>query len=147
MPNIEDLMRKAMADGKFDNLPGRGKPLRLDESNPHADPEWELAYRMLKESGYSLPWIETIREIEKDIEAARKDFQIAWNWHQAAISESLPGSIVTAEWERSQTAFKENLEALNKRIRDYNLQVPNVRFQRPALNYERELEKITALEK
>jgi DnaJ family protein C protein 28 len=143
MPNIEELLRKAMAEGKFDDLPGKGKPLHLDQSNPHADPEWELAYRMLRESGFSLPWIETIREIEKDIETARKDLMRAWEWHQSAHSPSLPGSFISAEWERALTTFKEKLAALNKRIRDYNLQVPNARFQRPGLNDEREVEKIT----
>lgn len=142
MPNIEELLRRAMADGKFDNLPGKGKPLHLDEANPHADPEWELAFRMLKESGYSLPWIEAIREIEKDIEAARKDLQIAWRFTQDADTESQPSSYIPGEWERSQQAFEDKLTSLNKRIRDYNLLVPNVRFQRPTLNFDRELEKI-----
>jgi DnaJ family protein C protein 28 len=143
MPNIEEQLRKAMAEGKFDNLPGKGKPLHLDEINPHTDPEWELAFRMLKEGGYSLPWIETIREIENDIEAARKDLQRAWEWRQAALAESQPASFVTAEWERALQAFKDKLFTLNKRIRDYNLKVPNARFQHPVLNFERELNKIT----
>lgn len=144
MPNIEDQLRKAMAEGKFDNLPGKGKPLHLDEINPHADPEWELAFRMLKEGGYSLPWIETIREIENDIEAARKDLQRAWEWRQAAHAESQPASFAAAECERALQAFKDKLFTLNKRIHDYNLKVPNARFQRPVLNFERELNKITA---
>src|SRR4030042_7152787 len=139
MTKIEELLRKAMAEGKFDNLPGKGKPLQLDEANPHADPEWERAYRMLKESGYSLPWIEEIREIEKELETTRKDLQIAWKWHQDALSESQTGSILSGEWERSQQAFIGKLTALNKRIRTYNLQVPVARFQRPILTYDREL--------
>ena len=143
MPNIEEHLRRAMEEGKFDNLPGKGKPFRLDEINPHADPEWDLAYRMLKESGFSLPWIETIREIEGDIEAARKDMQIAWEWKQNALAVSQPGSYVSAEWERALNAFKEKLAALNKRIRHYNLEVPNARFQRPMLDYEYEIEKVT----
>jgi DnaJ family protein C protein 28 len=134
-----------MAEGKFDNLPGKGKPLHLDEANPHADPEWELAYRMLKEGGYSLPWIETIREIEKDIEAARTDLQRAWEWRQAALAESQPVNFVAAEWERAADAFKDKLITLNKRIRDYNLKVPIARFQRPVLNFERELQMITGI--
>ncbi len=145
MPNIEDQLRKAMAEGKFDNLPGKGKPLHLDEANPHADPEWELAYRMLREGGYSLPWIETVREIEKDIEAARKDLQRAWEWRQAALAELQSDSFVAAEWERVMKAFKDKLITLNKRIRDYNLKVPIPRFQRPVLNYERELQKVTGI--
>lgn len=146
MPNIEEHLRRAMAEGKFDNLPGKGKPLHLEQTNPHADPEWELAYRMLKESGYSLPWIETIREIEKDIELASSNLQIAWKRYQEAKLESQPDGYVLADWERSQQAFRDKVLSLNKRIRDYNLQVPVARFQRPGLNYERELQKITASE-
>lgn len=143
MPNIEEHLRKAMEDGKFDNLPGKGKPLRLDEVNPHADPEWELAYHMLQESGYSLPWIEIIREIEKDIETVRKELQRAWKWRIIYLSAEVPEEKASEEWERSQLAFKDKLPELNKRIRDYNLQVPHARFQRPMLNYEGELNKIT----
>jgi hypothetical protein len=134
-----------MADGKFDDLPGKCKPLILDQNNPYSNPEWELAYHILKEGGYSLPWIETIRAIEKDIEAARKDLQLAWEWHQAALAEAKSSCYETAEWERAQQAFKDNLAALNKHIRDYNLEVPNARFQRPILNYEHELQKITSV--
>jgi len=144
MPNIEEHLRKAMAEGKFDNLPGKGKPIHLDETNPHADPEWELAYRMLKDSGFSLPWIETLREIERDIEAACNDLRLAYEWYQAAKSKSQPDDYANNDWERSQESFKDRLAALNKRIRDYNLQVPNARFQRPTLNFQREVEKITS---
>jgi DnaJ family protein C protein 28 len=145
MPNIEEHLRKAIEEGKFDNLPGKGEPLRLDEANPHADPEWELAYRILKESGFSLPWIETLHEIEKDIDVALEELQRAWKWRIIYLSADVPDEKASAEWERSQDVFKNKLASLNKRIRDYNLQVPNARFQRPALNYERELEKITKL--
>jgi DnaJ homolog subfamily C member 28 len=144
MPNIEEHLRKAIDEGKFDNLPGKGKPIRLDETNPHADPEWELAYHMLKEAGYTLPWIETIREIEADIASARQDLQRAWDWQQAALSEHRPAVFIQAEWERALAAFKDKLSGLNKRIRDYNLQVPNARFQRPILSLEGEVGKITA---
>jgi hypothetical protein len=145
MPNIEEHIRKAMAEGKFDDLLGKGKPLHLEVANPHADPEWELAYRMLKDSGFSLSWIETIREIEQDIDVARKDLQIAWDAHQSSQSASARNSNPSGDWERSQSSFKEKLTLLNKRIRDYNLQVPNTRFQRPVLNFELELKKITSL--
>ncbi len=145
MPNIEDLLRKAMADGKFDDLPGKGKPLNLDQNNPYSDPEWDIAYHILKDGGYSLPWIETIREIEKDIEAARKDLQLAWEWHQAALSMDQSSNFTTVEWKRAQEMFQDKLTALNQRIRNYNLEVPNARFQRPILNFELELQGITGV--
>jgi DnaJ family protein C protein 28 len=143
MPNIEEHLKRAMAEGKFDNLPGKGKALNLGEGNPHADPEWELAYRMLKESGFSLPWIETLHEIENDIDAARQDLQRAWKWRLIYLSASVPDEKASVEWEHALNLFKDKLVTLNKRIRDYNLEVPNARFQRPVLNYEREIRKIT----
>ncbi len=69
MKDIDDAIQKAMQAGQFDDLPGKGKPLNLDE-NPFADPEWELAQHVLKSSGYTLPWIETRQQIERELEAA-----------------------------------------------------------------------------
>ncbi len=143
MPNVEEHLRKAMAEGKFDNLPGKGKPLNLGENNPHADPEWELAYKMLKEAGYSLPWIELIKEIEKEIEMARSDLKRAWDWQLEAKQDAQSLMHAKAEWERAAEAFRTKVAELNKRIRDYNLQVPNARFQRPILSFDYEVEKIT----
>jgi DnaJ family protein C protein 28 len=143
MPNIEELMRQAMADGKFNDLPGKGKPLHFEETNPHADPEWELAYKMLREAGYSLPWIEARREIDADLVAARQELGIAWESYQATESDHHRSITAAANWERSQSVFREKLDELNKRIRNFNLQVPNPHFQRPVLNFAQELQMIT----
>ena len=142
MPNIEEHLRKAIEEGKFDDLPGKGKPLRMEE-NPNADPEWELAYHIIRESGFTLPWIETIREIESDLEKARLDLKRAWEWHQAALAVDQSSNFATVEWNRAQEAFQAKLTTLNQRIRDYNLEVPNARFQRPVLNFDHELQVTT----
>ena len=68
--------------------PVKGKPLRLDD-NPLADPDWQLAYHLLKENGFTLPWIELRQEIEKEIEAARQSFKQAWEWRQSALLKPL----------------------------------------------------------
>jgi DnaJ family protein C protein 28 len=142
MPNIEELLRKAMEEGKFDNLPGKGQPLHLDKINPHADPDWELAYQILKEAGYSLPWIETLRAIEADLAAARQDQQLAWQVFRQDYAQQGATSLLADSWERSQRVFRDRLASLNKRIRDYNLAVPSSRFQRPVLDFEGEVKKI-----
>jgi DnaJ family protein C protein 28 len=144
MPNIEELLRQAIAEGKFDNLPGKGKPLQLDKENPHADSAWELAYKILKDAGYSLPWIETIREIEADIESTRLELKLAWQGYLAARDEGTSANYAYAEWQQAQLTFREKMSVLNQRIRNYNLDVPNTRFQRPVLIYEQEVQKITA---
>ncbi len=143
MPNIEDLIKKAMQEGKFDDLPGKGKKLHLGETNPHANPDWELAYRMLKEAGYTLPWIEALRDIHKDLEAARNDLRRAWQHYKSDYGQLNISVYDKADWERANEAFRLKLEGINQRIRDYNLHVPAMRFQQPVLKFERELEKIT----
>jgi DnaJ family protein C protein 28 len=145
MPNIEELLRKAIEEGKFDNLPGKGKPLHLDENNPHADSDYALAYHIIKEAWYTLPWIETLHEIENDLDIARQELLCAWKWRNVSISADLPKIYVNAEWEGALEVFQDKLDQLNKRIRDYNLEVPNLRFQRPILDFEQELKKITII--
>lgn len=143
MPNIEEILRQAITEGKFEDLPGKGKPLKMDADNPHADPAWEMAYKMLKDAGYSLPWIETIRQIEADIETSRSALKSAWEWYQAARAETHSAGLASAEWQRAQAAFNEQVIALNKRIRSYNLEVPNARFQRTILSFQQELNVVT----
>ncbi len=70
MNGVDEQIRLAIENGEFDNLPGKGKPLNLEE-NPFEDPEWRTAYCFLRNSGFTLPWINMRKEIEKDIMAAR----------------------------------------------------------------------------
>lgn len=145
MPSIEDHIREAIGDGKFDNLPGQGKPLRLDD-NPHANPEWRLAHHMLHSSGYTLPWIALRQEIEGELEAARMALQHAWRWRQKGLAVSTPVDQVEAEWQRARTAFEGKLATVNRMIADYNIQAPSDKFQLALRKVEREVAAITDAE-
>lgn len=134
MPNIEELIQRAIQEGKFNDLPGKGQPLHLDE-NPHADPDWQLAYHLLKENGFSLPWLELRQEIESEIEATRQAFKLAWEWRQT-IPEPQAG------FQRALRVFAEQVAHINQRIFDYNLQTPMDRFQMRKLDLQQEIERI-----
>jgi DnaJ family protein C protein 28 len=138
MPDIEDQIRKAIEEGKFDDLPGKGKPLRLDE-NPLADPEWRLAQHLLKSSGYSLPWIEKRQEIQAELEAARDKLLVTWQWRNDALEAGRSAESIEQEWQRARQAFQRMIGELNLKIRDYNLEAPAARFQFQPLNAEREI--------
>ena len=72
---VEERIREAQADGVFDNLPGKGRPLNLDDDN--GVPEGlRLAYKVLKNSN-CLP-------IEMEL---RKEFFNLRNLLNAAIDE------------------------------------------------------------
>jgi DnaJ family protein C protein 28 len=142
MSNVEDQIRRAMEGGKFDNLPGSGKPLRLEE-NPFEDPEWRLAHHALRSSGYSLPWIETRKELDEAIRAARAALRRTWAWQQAALADELPPGFVQAVWDQAVDTFRQRVENLNRRIRDYNIEAPSPGFHLNPLHAEREIEKTT----
>ena len=139
MNNIEEAIRRAMESGQFDNLPGMGKPLRLDE-NPFEDPEWRIAHHILSSSGFTLPWIEIRREIEGLIQSARDEIRRSWEWRKTALADRLPPPFIEAEWSRAQERCRERVCDINQRIQNYNLEVPSPRFQLRPLSFESELE-------
>src|SRR5579864_2691961 len=62
MRAVDEMIRDAEARGDFDNLPGKGKPLHIDQ---WAGGEWGMAYHVLKQAGETLPWIALGRDIEQ----------------------------------------------------------------------------------
>jgi DnaJ homolog subfamily C member 28 len=137
----EDQIRKAIEEGKFDNLPGKGKPLRLDE-NPFEDPEWRLAHKILRDGGYSLPWIEARQEIEAALQSARQGLSRAWERRQTAGSRGQSWEAVQSEWQRASDLFRSRIQEVNKKIFSYNIETPNDRFQMGIVNPEKEIERI-----
>jgi Domain of unknown function (DUF1992) len=47
---VDEQIQEAMDRGEFENLPGKGKPLNLEE-DAHVAPELRMAYRILKRAG------------------------------------------------------------------------------------------------
>jgi hypothetical protein len=71
---IEERIREAQKTGKFDNLPGKGKP--FDFSNePDLPAELRLAYKILKNADCLPPEIELKKEIQsmKELLAGETD--------------------------------------------------------------------------
>jgi DnaJ family protein C protein 28 len=139
--NLDEQIRQAIQRGDFENLPGKGKPLDLSE-NPNEDPGWRTVYRMLKENGYTLPWIENRRTIELDIERNTKSLGQSWSWRKQAVG-TIGLMNAEKEWQQALKNFKTEIGKLNKRIRDYNLEVPSNQFQRRQINADLEIQKIT----
>jgi len=60
----EERIREAIARGELDDLPGQGQPLDL-EDDTHLDPELRLAYKVLKNAGYTPPELDLRKEIHQ----------------------------------------------------------------------------------
>ena len=59
---VEQKLLEAVSRGEFDDLPGAGRPLDL-EDDPLVPEDLRLAYRILKNAGFVPPEIETLNEI------------------------------------------------------------------------------------
>lgn len=142
---IDQIIQSAMQEGAFDNLPGKGKPLKLDE-NPHLDPEWQLAYHLLKQNGFAPNFVEKRQAIEMELADARQTLARTWAWRVTSLSEGGSAEFVEAEWARAKNAFRETIEKVNKKIRDYNLGIPVQTLYRPLVVLEKEISIITGSE-
>ena len=59
---VEERIQEALRRGDFDNLPGAGRPLALDDDSL-VPPEVRIAYRILKNAGFVPPEVLERREI------------------------------------------------------------------------------------
>jgi DnaJ homolog subfamily C member 28 len=120
-----ERIRAAMEEGKFDNLPGMGKPLNLDD-HPYEPEDMRMANNLLRSNNFTLDWIEIGKEIEASLEKARRSYI-----SKKSFSE-----------EQARTEFSNAIAALNRQILDYNLRVPSAVFQRPILDLQIEINLI-----
>jgi len=139
---IERIIQNAMDRGAFENLRGKGKPLNMRE-NPLVAKEWRMAYSMLEQEGFALPWMEDRKEIEKQLKEALKVLKRTWDWRTAKLAQGDTSPLVESEWRKAQARFSEVVVELNKRIDAYNAQIPADVFYRPRILLERELAAIT----
>ena len=59
---IEDRVARAQANGEFDDLPGAGRPLDLDDDRRVPEP-LRMACRILKNAGFVPPQVQTLKDI------------------------------------------------------------------------------------
>ena len=130
----EKKLREAIEQGEFDNLPGKGKPVDLEE-NPFEDPNLRVVHRLLRNAGFAPAWIEERKDIDLQLEAALTKLKRGWH----LFRESPAG----AEWERCLREFRVIGAELNERIRMYNLRAPAAVFHRKHIDADRIIEQLS----
>jgi len=106
-------MAAAIADGAFEDLPGRGVPLNMEDDSS-VPQEWRLAYRLLHSSGLAPAWIEMGDEIRRSVDQARASL--------AAVDRS------DARRAQAEALYAARARVLNMQIARYNLQAPAARW-------------------
>uniref|UniRef100_F6V209 DnaJ heat shock protein family (Hsp40) member C28 n=1 Tax=Monodelphis domestica TaxID=13616 RepID=F6V209_MONDO len=134
---VEDLIQESMAKGDFDNLSGKGKPLKKFSGCSYIDPMTHNLNRILIENGYQPEWILMQKEIKDTIKQLREDILISRNklGHPMTSSE-------LKQWTQICEKFQENIKKLNKRINYFNLIVPILNRQKVHFDAEKEIARV-----
>merc|ERR1719350_1736061 len=87
--DVEDQIQIAMANGDFDQLEGKGRPLaRLSEpANPFVDDTERMGFKLMKQQGFVPDWIDRQQRIRKDMEQLVE--QLAEAWYLGAAEPTL----------------------------------------------------------
>ncbi len=142
---VEEKIREAREKGLFDNLAGQGKPLPTRQ-NPFLSQDLQLAYSLLQNQGYTLPWIEEGRDIDIRLQKARRTLERRYRWYQAEKARRPAHELLALEqvWRKHRLEFEAEIEAINESIRIYNLKVPSLTFHKHLIILEEEYERLRA---
>jgi hypothetical protein len=122
----EEQIAAAMAAGAFADLPGRGAPLRWDD-DAAVPGEWRLAFHVLRSNGFAPAWIESRKELRRDIARAHDRL--------TGVDRDDPSR------PRLESEFADQARELNRRIAHFNLQAPGVRWHLPFILDEARLRR------
>lgn len=141
------ILEEAASPESLKGNPYRGKPLKL-ESNPY-ERDWGMAFRMLKSSGATLPWIQERADIigEKKEIASAINAHVAWLEEKASEFAANPPADDGAErllrlHERFIAQIEGRVALLRGRIERFNLTVPLVDQQLVNVRPEAYVEEI-----
>ena len=144
----DDLMEELIQDGKdkgmFDNLAGKGKPLKLGKNLFEGD--MAFAHELMKENDIPPAWIQERNGILEETAALRTHMERQWAWHQREMANAGLGEKgrVTISWDDYCLKWIATIAKLNKRIVTYNLKRPLENMELFKLDLNDELARIEA---
>jgi DnaJ family protein C protein 28 len=142
---VERKIEEAQKKGLFDDLPGKGKPLDL-QKNPHAG-DRALAFELLQNNDYTLPWIAARNDLLAAAARVRRRLAEQWHLHKEQLQDThhpLERQALQDEWRHYLGSLREEIGALNKEIGHVNLSIPVERLEILKVNLDKELQRIGA---
>jgi len=111
----ERRWEEARASGALDDLPGRGKPLKLEDDSAVPE-EWRAVFRLLRSTGHAPAWAETARQARVQMQAACADLG-------RALSD--PADPESDRARRARARFEAEIREANDLIDLANRQIPH----------------------
>lgn len=145
---VDRKIRDAQEEGAFDDLPGKGRPLKLD-SDPRVPAELRMAYRLMREANVLPDWIEVDREVRRRL--ARWEERLA-EFVRGRERDLRNRGAAAAPGDRALDTIRdrflrrcaEGLRDLNREIDRLNLIVPTLVQQRAQIPLRERMEELEA---
>jgi DnaJ family protein C protein 28 len=110
---VEQRIQHSQREGDFENLSGKGKPLEM-VGNPHADPDEDIAYRVLAKNGFAPEWVELNKDIRFRIWRWRAALRLAWQQQQEDTQRDECEK--QQKWTTLLVQFEEELQDVNRKV-------------------------------
>lgn len=131
---------EAQEKGLFDNLEGKGRPLPARKKHQAGDQA--LAFELLQNNDYTVPWIAARKEMLDAIDSFRSELKGVWDVYRRRLrvaQSEKEWQFAREEWQRDLQRLTEDLRALNQKITALNLTIPVERLEVFKLSLSREL--------
>lgn len=145
---VEELIQEAQERGDFDDLAGQGEPLDLEQNTFAGD--MQLAYKMLKDNNFTLPWIEDRNRVMEDVKALREKIKYQWQLFGPQVLAMARGgqeAMATRRWTALLMQWTTLIDDINRRIKDVNFSIPARDLDVMTVGLDIELTRIGAHEK
>jgi DnaJ family protein C protein 28 len=142
---IEDLIEDGRQQGLFDNLPGKGKPLNLNQ-NPFAGSQ-ELANSLLKDNQMTPAWLMQRNDLQERIQAFRHKLGQVWQRYEREYRYAQDGGIrsgLIIGWDDEVRKLETETGQINKQVDSYNLKRPLDNLEIYKLRLDEELTRVSA---
>jgi len=136
---IEEKIQRAIEDGAFKELPGKGKPIQFDGDQNRNSEHW-LVNKVLKNADLLPPWLELDKEIRSNLETLEqillKHSEFLKEQKQSLLQDNRllkQKNYLKSLIGRHQSQKKQYIELLlsiNPKIKKMNLLVPFSRLQK-----------------
>src|SRR5688500_13015451 len=130
-------IRDAQEDGRFDNPPGKGKPLKLDMDS-RVPPEQRAAFRLMRSADLLPDWIELDKHVRRRRERLSEKLETYAQRRERDLEEAGRSDAARRRLDARRDDFlmyaARELRDLNRDIDRLNLIVPGMSQQRLRVN-------------
>lgn len=139
--HVEEQILIAQADGAFDNLEGKGKPIaryeNIGSQNPFLDDTDRYSFNLAQRHGFAPDWVMKQRQIRESMDKARARLGVAM------VGKGNPNG-GWGRWLDAKKALREEIKKVNRMVRDHNLICPSSTTQIQLFSFEDELAAVQA---